>query len=168
MNSTGDQFFLPDSSQFYFDDLPGEKYLRYVPNTDHGLDDSDAAESLGAFYGALLNGTPRPRFSWKITKDGAIKVKAKDKPAEVKLWQATNPDARDFRKMTIGEAWTSTPLTKTKKGVYIGRVDEPEKGWTAFLVELTYDVGLPVPFKATTEVHVVPETMPCTYTQPTW
>jgi len=37
MNSTGDQFFLPDNSQFYFQDLPGEKYLRYVPNTDHSM-----------------------------------------------------------------------------------------------------------------------------------
>jgi PhoPQ-activated pathogenicity-related protein len=35
INSTGDQYFLPDSSQFYFDRLIGEKYLRYVPNTDH-------------------------------------------------------------------------------------------------------------------------------------
>ena len=32
VNATGDQFFLPDSSQFYFDELKGEKYLRYVPN----------------------------------------------------------------------------------------------------------------------------------------
>ena len=37
VNSTGDQFFLPDSSQFYFGDLIGEKFLRYVPNTDHSL-----------------------------------------------------------------------------------------------------------------------------------
>lgn len=37
INATGDQFFLLDSSQFYFDDLPGEKHLRYVPNADHSL-----------------------------------------------------------------------------------------------------------------------------------
>ena len=37
INDTGDQFFLPDSSQFYFADLLGVKYLRYVPNTDHSL-----------------------------------------------------------------------------------------------------------------------------------
>ena len=42
INSTGDQYFMPDSSQFYFDDLPGVKYLRYVPNTDHSLAKSDA------------------------------------------------------------------------------------------------------------------------------
>src|SRR5688572_1325248 len=34
LNAAGDQFFLPDNSQFYFDALPGPKYLRYVPNAD--------------------------------------------------------------------------------------------------------------------------------------
>jgi hypothetical protein len=37
VNASGDQYFPPDSSQFYFGDLPGEKYLRYVPNADHSL-----------------------------------------------------------------------------------------------------------------------------------
>jgi PhoPQ-activated pathogenicity-related protein len=35
LNASGDQFFLPDSSQFYFNDLKGEKHVRYVPNTSH-------------------------------------------------------------------------------------------------------------------------------------
>src|SRR5262249_45977380 len=37
VNSTGDQYFPPDSSKFYFGDLQGVKYLRYVPNTKHNL-----------------------------------------------------------------------------------------------------------------------------------
>src|SRR4051812_6607330 len=45
VNAAGDQFFIPDSSQFYFDDLKGEKYLRYIPNTDHSLKGSDVRES---------------------------------------------------------------------------------------------------------------------------
>jgi hypothetical protein len=45
LNASGDQFFLPDSSQFYFDDLKGRRYLRYVPNTSHALDKSDALET---------------------------------------------------------------------------------------------------------------------------
>ncbi len=48
INSTGDQFFLPDSSQFYFRDLPGEKYLRFVPNTDHNLAGIEAPLNLTA------------------------------------------------------------------------------------------------------------------------
>ena len=54
MNASGDQFFLPDSSQFYFNDLPGVKYLRYVPNADHSLKGSDAYETLQACYNAVL------------------------------------------------------------------------------------------------------------------
>jgi len=56
INSAGDQYFLPDSSQFYFDCLAGEKYLRYVPNTDHSLHGSDAGESAFAFYEAIVAG----------------------------------------------------------------------------------------------------------------
>ncbi len=62
VNGSGDQFFCPDSSQFYFDDLQGEKHLRYVPNTDHGVDSSiDAVTSMVAFYQMIIAGRPRPR-----------------------------------------------------------------------------------------------------------
>src|SRR5205823_3782629 len=37
VNAAGDQYFPPDSSKFYFDDLKGPKYLRYVPNANHSL-----------------------------------------------------------------------------------------------------------------------------------
>jgi PhoPQ-activated pathogenicity-related protein len=77
VNSPGDQYFLPDSSQFYFDDLRREKYLRYLPNTDHSLKGSyrDAAESALAFYQSILTNTPRPRFAWDFKQDGSIRVK---------------------------------------------------------------------------------------------
>ncbi|SEF11433.1 PhoPQ-activated pathogenicity-related protein [Rhizobiales bacterium GAS191] len=76
VNSTGDEFFLPDSSQFYFDGLLGEKYLRYVPNTDHSLRDKaiDAGESVLAFYESILSGASRPEFSWRYEDDGSIRA----------------------------------------------------------------------------------------------
>ncbi|HPU97754.1 MAG TPA: PKD domain-containing protein, partial [Candidatus Hydrogenedentes bacterium] len=46
INGTGDQFFVPDSSQWYFSGLPGEKYLNYVSNADHGLLDVNAQIDL--------------------------------------------------------------------------------------------------------------------------
>ena len=160
MNSAGDQYFLPDSSQFYFDDLPGEKYLRYVPNTNHSLGNSDARESLIAFYDAVLRGQPRPKFFWKFEKNGDIKVTSVDKPTEVKIWVATNPEHRDFRLMSIGPAYKSTVLTSQGDNVYIGHVEAPEKGWTAYFVELTYPSGGKYPFKFTTAVRVTPDTLP--------
>ena len=108
-----------------------------------------------------------PKFSWKVDKDGTIRVQNSDKPSAVKLWQATNPDARDFRLMTIKDAWTSKPLKDEGGGVYLGKPEKPAKGWTAYFVELTYDNGTVTPYKFTTEVRVTPDTYPFKYEKPT-
>lgn len=156
----GDQFFLPDSSRFYFDDLQGEKYLRYVPNADHSLRGSDARDSMTAFYESFVKGTPRPKFSWTFERNGDIRVTSKDKPSAVKLWQATNPEKRDFRIETFGAKFTSTELQDQGGGVYVAKVAAPEKGWTAYTVELTFPSGGKYPFKFTTAVRVNPDTEP--------
>jgi PhoPQ-activated pathogenicity-related protein len=167
INASGDQFFLPDSAQFYFKDLPGIKYLRYVPNADHGLKGTDAWVTLLACYDAVLKNTPLPRFDWTTDKQGAIRLNCKDKPAQVKLWRATNPDARDFRLMTIGPAWTAADLPARGDDTYRVQVEKPARGWTAFFVELTYTNSTPEPFKFTTDVHVVPDVLPYPYHKPT-
>jgi len=159
VNAAGDQFFCPDSSQFYFDDLKGEKHLRYVPNADHSLRDSDALEGITTFYQTVLSGKPRPEFAWTFEKDGAIRVQTKSAPKQVNLWQATNPEARDFRLAKIGKAFTSRRLEDQGGGVYVGKID-PQKGWTAFFVELVFDAGQPAPLKLTTAVRVLPDTLP--------
>ena len=159
INSSGDQFFLPDSAQFYFHDLPGEKHLRYVPNTDHGLGGSDAVASLLVFFKSVVTGTPRPEFTWAVKGDCSIEVKTSTKPTAVQLWQATNPKTRNFRLDVIGPAWKNSPLNE-QGGVYIAKVPEPTEGWTAFFAELTFDSGGSIPYKFTTQVSVVPKTLP--------
>lgn len=167
INSAGDQFFLPDSSRFYFKDLKGEKHLRYIPNTDHSLRGSDVWQTLTAFYGAVIHGQPRPRFDWKFEKDGSIRVTTQDRPSAVKLWQATNPKHRDFRLESVGPIYTSTDLAPVKSGVYIARVQKPAQGWTACFVELTFPSPLEkYPFKFTTAVRVLPDTVPFPPPQP--
>ncbi len=159
-NSSGDQFFLPDSSQFYFGALPGEKFLRYVPNTDHGLNSPDLAIDLLAVYQAFLNCEPRPRFSWKADRSaGAIRLKTMDEPTQVLLWEAANPEARDFRLEKIGPAWSSRPLTG-ENGVYVAAPEPPAQGFKAFFLEMTFPSGTGTPFRFTTEVVVTPDVYP--------
>jgi PhoPQ-activated pathogenicity-related protein len=160
VNSSGDQFFCPDSSQFYFDDLKGERYLRYVPNSDHSLRGSDAQSSMIAFYQMILAGKPRPRFSWTFEKDGSILVKTTDRPKQVNLWQATNAKTRDFRLLTIGKAYTVRELTGSEDGSYLAKVEVPKEGWTAFFAELIYETGSAFPLKLTTAVRVLPDRLP--------
>jgi len=160
VNAAGDQFFLPDSSSFYFDDLRGEKHLRYVPNTDHSLDKSDAIESVEAFYASIVRGVARPEFTWTFERDGSIKVVSKDRPDSVKLWQATNPRARNFRLDAIGPAYRATTLQPVGPNTWVARVRPPPSGWTAFFVELTFPSGGRYPFKTTTGVRVLPDALP--------
>ena len=162
LNATGDQYFPPDNSQFYFDDLPGEKHIRYVPNTDHSLEGSDAAQTLTACYASVVNGAPVPKFTWSWPREGTIRVEAQTAPAEVKLWRATNPNARDFRLETLGKVWQSSNV-HGNGNVYEASVEKPANGWTAYMLELTFPGplgGKGPPFKFTTQVKVVPDVLP--------
>jgi PhoPQ-activated pathogenicity-related protein len=156
----GDQFFLPDSSRFYFDQLPGENHLLYEANADHSLSGTDVNYSIAAFYQSILAGGKRPSFQWTFQPDGSIRVTADPAPLTVKLWQATNPNHRDFRVEAIGRAYQATDLTPESPGVYVARVPQPDKGWTAFFVEATFPGEGKYPFKFTTAVRVLPDTEP--------
>ncbi|MEI7933288.1 MAG: PhoPQ-activated protein PqaA family protein [Alphaproteobacteria bacterium] len=160
INASGDQFFTPDNSHLYYFALPEEKRIRYVPNARHNLGETDAQDSMVSFYQAVITGHKRPRYSWIRRPDGTLVVHPIDKPKEVKVWQATNPNARDFRKDVIGNAYHESPLTPMANGDYVVRSADPAKGFTAFFVELTYDSGFKYPFKFTSEVSIVPVAMP--------
>jgi PhoPQ-activated pathogenicity-related protein len=160
VNATGDQFFCPDSSQFYFDDLRGEKLIRYVPNADHSLRDSDAMAGIIAFYQMIISGRPRPEYSWTFEPNQTIRVVSKTRPQRVDLWQAHNPRARDFRKDKIGSAFTSQSLEAQPDGSYLAQLTAPEQGWKACFVELTYDSGGNLPLKLSTAVRILPDKLP--------
>jgi len=166
INATGDQFFLPDSSQFYWDGLEGPKYLRYVPNGDHGLRDTDAGDSLLAFYASILTGAPMPDYTWSFPDAETIEVVSRTPVKQALLWQAHNPAARDFRVETLGKVWVSSPVEDLGGGVYRARVPKPAQGWSAFLIELEFEGPGGLPFKLSTPVRIVPDVLPFTYTVP--
>lgn len=61
---------------------------------------------------------------------------------------------------TIGKQYRSTVLRDQGGGTYVGQVAIPDRGWTAFFIELAYDIGERVPFKLTTAVRVLPDVLP--------
>jgi PhoPQ-activated pathogenicity-related protein len=160
INAVGDEYFPPDNTRFSYHLLPQVKRLRMIPNSKHSTAGTDINDSVTAFYAAVLNKTPIPDYSWAVRPDGAIVVKSAVKPSEVRLWQGSNPKARDFRVDTIGKAFTSSVLTPGADGTWVGKVEKPAAGWTAYFVELTYPSGTAYPFKFTTEVQVIPDTLP--------
>ncbi len=165
-NGTGDQFFLPDSAQWYFGALGGSKYLNYIPNGDHGLidanqeidpatSDNPASDLLAWFMGVTQNKT-QPQFSWAVQADGSIQVTvdAGRRPKTVKMWYATAVGKRDFRiergpdgslyypdGTLRGPQWQPQVLLPTTSGgnVYAASRPVPPAGsYTGVFVQLTY------------------------------
>lgn len=168
-NSTGDQFFLPDSSRFYLDQLPGDNKVYYAPNTDHGLSsgallrlDENTVKSIEAWYLSVVRGIARPTFNYQLIGTSQIVVNTNPKPTKVLLWQATNPTARDFRLETFGPNWQSTELT-SQTNTYSASVQTPADGWRAFFVQAFFDgpdPALDVPYGFSTPVLVTPDQYP--------
>ena len=167
INASGDEFFVPDSAQYYFNDIPGtQNYLRYVPNSGHGVNSSIAGASTLAFFNAVVQNTALPEFSWSVRSDGQIAVDASTAPSNVVVWRATNTTSRDFRKSFTSVTWTSSTVPQSLDGLY--RADPilpPGGGAHAFFVELTYPGG----HVFTTEISVVDtfSTTPWPYFMPT-
>jgi PhoPQ-activated pathogenicity-related protein len=181
LNSTGDQFFTTDSSRFYYADLIGPKWLRYAPNTDHKQSEDVIIEAL-SWIDDILDNKTSPRIDWAVAENGLIWIWPSARPKEVKLWQATNSGARDFRLQTFGARWTSQDLMAWEpvilssfaggtgfqelapmpNGSYVGVVSQPPTGWTAFLIEATFETaGVLEPDQVySTGVQIIPDTLP--------
>ena len=160
LNATGDQFFLPDSWQFYWSDLVGEKHLRYVPNSEHSMRDTDAWITLIAFYKMIIEGQDRPDFSWSVQGDTIHMTMGKIRPDSIKVWRANNPQARNFQVDSIGRAYQASPIEVREDGKYKISVGVTKEGWTASFVELAFHERSGIPLKLSTGVIVRPDIYP--------
>ena len=186
-NSTGDQFFLPDSSKFYFDDMQGPNYLHYAANTDHSLTDSlmvdaDTLESILAFYRAhVKNMNPAttepvviPGYSWEILDNrvevvegqnityARTKITADSMPVDglIKVWRAYAPNQRDFRlESSQPPLWMDEDVEYDEEaGGWIIEAEIPAVGWQGFFGQMRFEGTAPgADFLFTTPVRVVPD-----------
>ena len=108
VDATGDEFFQPQDDEFWWGQLPGESLRMMVDNAEHSMATGALYLITGAevWYKALLDGSPRPSFTW--TKDfsnatgaGSITVSVRGamQPVAVVNRMTTTLDGyrRDFR-----------------------------------------------------------------------
>jgi PhoPQ-activated pathogenicity-related protein len=150
INGTNDRYWTVDALSLYWDELIGQKHIRYVPNAGHGLDDGKegALTTLAAFTQHVAQGKPMPDLRWNFDGDDKqirLTIDATPAPKSVRLWVA-NAGTRDF-----GEAqWKSTELSATAnaggngdgdRNEYVGVAPKPETGYIAVFGEATFDDG---------------------------
>jgi len=191
----GDEFFLPDSPQFFMSGLRGETHLTLIPDAEHSLATAlpEVGETINTFYQLIVTKTPRPVYTYEIIRSNtsaSIIVHTSHiipTPSQVTMWYAytISSTLRDFRLVICDQIpqciqpilWIPKALSEIQPGTgtYIANMTAPEYGWGGFLVELTYLYGnYPEveELRLSTEVNIVPDRMPfppCGYNcQPTF
>lgn len=136
---TNDEYWPVDAVKHYFDQIPGENYIHYVPNAGHDLGGGEQAlRSLSAFFGQTLRKEKYPVTQWTIQPNGksaSLSVKAtSDKLVGAAIWWADSED-RDFR----DEKFQKKDLNKKSVSSLDTEVEYPSSGYRAFYLDLEYE-----------------------------
>jgi PhoPQ-activated pathogenicity-related protein len=136
---TNDDYWPLDALNLYYDDLVGEKYILYVPNKDHGVE--DAKRIVGnwvAFFLKVEGELKFPKLSWDYKeKEGELELSVRTdlKPVSVSAWTTESP-TRDFR----DAVWQRSEMT-LKDSAYRYILEKPEQGYAAIFSEAIYKSG---------------------------
>jgi PhoPQ-activated pathogenicity-related protein len=146
INGNNDPYWAVDALNLYWDDLKGDKWVSYVPNAGHNLQQKDkdgnvdrtrVVSALSVFARQQIAGKSLPQLQWKHDDaDGKMRltVQAMPAPASTRLWAARAPTL-DFRKAE----WVEQPAV-LKDGTVTGEVAPPAKGCLAFYGDLEYEL----------------------------
>ncbi|MDP0561249.1 MAG: PhoPQ-activated protein PqaA family protein [Candidatus Endonucleobacter sp. (ex Gigantidas childressi)] len=167
ISASGDSFLPPDISQFFFQELLGEKWLRVLPNINHYIFSADlnpVSAAVESFYGAFIKAELIPELTWQY-EQGVLNLSSSVPPKSARLWQASNSVARDFRKIednTGVSDFVATPLKFTCQESCTLKIDlpAPKKGWQASFVEVSYENKPYQDLVFTTRLIVTPDHYP--------
>ena len=160
INAGSDEFFSTDSWRFYYDKLPGEKIIRYVPNKNHSLDGRYLTEDLVSYFYRVINDIEIPSLSWNLSDNKLIAELDYDGDYDVSVWTAKNDNGRDFRLWEEGELWEETSIGKLANNKYELNVSSNLKGYKATMIEFTIDPKSEFPLIISTGPFVFPEKYP--------
>lgn len=164
INTGMDEFFMPDDTHWWWNDMPSPKHFLMMPNTEHSCATGilEMLPAVGAWLKTHFDGRSAPEFDWKIDTNGTGNITVdvgNTAPHAVAMWHATtcNGDRRDFRALSLDSPctcgvpvkghclnlkalWYKTVLTEEpeRPGIFIASQPTPKVGWTAFFIDVTY------------------------------
>jgi PhoPQ-activated pathogenicity-related protein len=149
--ATNDQYFPLDSANLYFGDLRDPKYLLYLPNEPHSVEDYEPfVRGLRALHEAAATGTPLPRLEWEYggSADAMMLCVRSDPGARRwRVWRADSAD-RDFR----DARWQ--PVAESSRSAARFVLPKPAQGYTAIFGEATFGAAFRA-FTLSTSLSVV-------------
>ena len=135
---TIDEYWPVDAIKNYYDSIPGENFIQYVPNAGHDLGDKrQAFQAISSFLAFTLSNQSYPQCSWNLKESNpTILLAAYATPellVDAIVWTSVSED-RDFR----DETWTSSSLSISHVEEVTTTIDYPETGFKAFYMDLKY------------------------------
>jgi PhoPQ-activated pathogenicity-related protein len=135
---TNDEYWPIDNIKNYYDSIPGQNLIHYIPNVGHNMGDKqEVMVNLSAFFGLTLTKSAYPVCTWKTTqrkKGVEVTIKATaNKLTDVILWSADSKDL-DFR----NDKWESKRLGISNTAKVTAVEAFPETGYRAFYLNLKY------------------------------
>ncbi len=135
---TNDEYWPVDAIKNYFDSIPGNNFIQYVPNAGHDLGDKKQAyQILSSFFSSMLLNQPLPKCNWEITEDSSgialTALASSDLLLNASIWTADSED-RDFR----DEEWAERKLNVEHVSKVQVTLDYPVSGFEAFYINLEY------------------------------
>lgn len=139
VNGTNDRYWVIDAAKFYFNDLPSDKMLLYIPNAGHSLQEglSRVLTNMVAFYTLAAEKKPLPRVSMDVKRNGnklSVTVTPRGQVAGVQVWWAQSP-SKDLR----NSRWQAVDA-KASGGRYVAELTMPETGTIAVIGDAQVDV----------------------------
>jgi PhoPQ-activated pathogenicity-related protein len=147
INGTNDFYWTTDALNLYWEGIPRNKWVRYVPNAGHNLRRqdrepreqlNDLVTSLAAFSRHQSTNTPLPSLRWSHENvNGKLRLSVDSSPLPIaaRLWVA-HSETTDFR----SAQWYQQEM-RTSDGKIIGEVLPPQTGREAFFGELDYEIA---------------------------
>ncbi len=148
---TNDEYWLLDGLNTYWDGLPGDKWVLYVPNAGHHLTQLDkngkeelvpsrALNTLIAFVRSQIFNKPMPKLNCSILCPPDVDcldvgLLCDVKPSKVCAY-TTESATRDFRKCY----WEARPLDLNGNKTEC-KVNLPKKGFASGFIELEFGDG---------------------------
>jgi PhoPQ-activated pathogenicity-related protein len=135
---TIDEYWPVDAIKNYFDSIPGQNFIQYVPNAGHDLGDKvQAYQALSSFMANTLSGKNYPACSWELSENEAnvslTTHATSNLLVDALVWTADSDD-RDFR----DEEWRSISLSASNIDEVSTTVNYPDAGYRAFYMDLKY------------------------------
>ncbi|XP_054763349.2 autocrine proliferation repressor protein A-like [Lytechinus pictus] len=171
-----DEFFLPDDSYYYFNELPGPKYLSITPNDEHELrfHNLELTHQLTSFVRTVIRPTEwtAPTMTWKRYENsthGILEFLSDPVPLKVEVFRTlTNRGPRrDFRLAIADPPGTTNysinviiykkfPNRNPEPGKYIAEFLTPREGWQCFFIRAQYNTPGNTTITFTTEASITP------------